>query len=162
MTIRLMRAGEEAAVAALVAEVFGEFVAPLYGEEGRAEFARYIDPARIRERSHGREGALGDHLLLVAVEGDGPEALLGAMELRGCTHVSLLFVHGRRQRGGIGRALARQAAALARARGAKQLTVNASPNGVPAYESFGFRVTAAEQLLHGIRFVPMSLTLEEP
>ena len=128
-----MRAGEEEVVSGLVREVFDRFVAPLYEPRGREEFARYIDPAGLRERSRGR------HLVFLAAPDDDPRQLLGVMELRDCEHVCLLFVRGPRQRGGVGRALVRQAAALARARGHGRLTVNASPNAVPAYESFGFR-----------------------
>ncbi len=43
--------------------------------------------------------------------------------------------------------------------GVRELTVNASPNAVLAYERLGFTPAGPEQTVNGIRFIPMALAL---
>lgn len=51
LTYRLMVAGEEETVINIVTEVFNEFVAPQYSEEGVTEFYKYANATNLAERS---------------------------------------------------------------------------------------------------------------
>jgi GNAT superfamily N-acetyltransferase len=147
---RLMEPGEEERVRDLVLRVFDEAVAPLFPEQGVREFTTYVQMEQLRTRS------LADHFVLLALaEGE----IVGMIEMRGCRHVSLLFVDGRFQRRGVARELLQQAMEACRSRGMEpmEVTVNSSPNSVQVYERLGFRATAPEQQFNGIRFTPMSL-----
>lgn len=144
--------GEEQQVLDLVRQVFDSNVAPSYSKQGNEEFYKYlrIDDFLRRIQSN--------HQVFVAK--DRKDRIVGVVEIRDCFHISLLFVRDDLQRSGIGRALVKQAIAVARASGTVSMTVNSSPNAVASYESFGFRVVADEQIVNGIRFIPMTLTLK--
>lgn len=132
-------------MSSLAREVFDQFVAPHYQTEGVAEFHRYASAAALSQRHK------SGHITLVA-EHSGE--LVGMLHLREPRHVSMLFVRSSRQRGGIARGLLTAAGALAGDANC-EFTVNSSPNAVAAYARLGFRITGAEQCVHGIRFVPM-------
>ena len=151
--IRVAGSADIEDVARLVADVFGRDVAPGYKPEGVAEFSRYAASGRLAGRL--REG----HVILVAK--DGLRELVGMVEVRDFSHVSMLFVTGSMQRRGIGRDLVTRAVEMCRERNpdASTVTVNASPNSVAAYERFGFRSSGGEQERNGIRFVPMALVM---
>ena len=136
---------ETAAVAGLAREVFDQFVAPHYQPDGVSEFHRYAS-ADALSRRHG-----SGHVTLVA-EHSGE--LVGMLHLRKPCHVAMLFVRSSFQHKGIGRKLLAAAAALVDEPDC-DLIVNSSPNAVPAYEHLGFHAIAAEQCVHGIRFIPM-------
>ncbi|MCL5108645.1 MAG: GNAT family N-acetyltransferase [Chloroflexi bacterium] len=89
------------------------------------------------------------------------DQVVGAVEVRENRHISLLFVEGRLQRRGIARSLLKAAVGicLMAAPGVRELTVNASPNAVLAYERLGFTPAGPEQTVNGIRFIPMALAL---
>jgi GNAT superfamily N-acetyltransferase len=150
ITYSPMQPGQEAAVCELILRVFDQFVAPGCTAEGEAEFRRYVEPEALAER------AQAGHLVLVAVAGD---EIVGAIEMRGCEHLSLLFVDPRYHGRGIGRALWTQA--LERCRQLKpdlqRISVNSSTYAVPFYRALGFRPDGPEQVRDGIRFVPMTL-----
>ncbi len=147
-----MRPGEEETVCALVHRSFARFVAPDLPPEGVQEFLAYADAEALARRV--LEGAA----VLVAVHGD---RMAGMIELRGSDHIALLFVdasfHGR----GLARALFEQALVVAREHRPPpaHLTVNASRYAVPVYEKLGFRQTGPEQVVNGLRFIPMRLGL---
>ena len=151
--IRVAGSGDIEDVARLVADVFGRDVAPGYKPEGVSEFSRYAAPGGLAGRL--REG----HVILVAE--DGPRKVVGMVEVRDFSHISMLFVMGSVQRRGIGRDLVTRAVEMCRERNpdASTVTVNASPNSVTAYERFGFRSSGGEQERNGIRFVPMALPI---
>jgi GNAT superfamily N-acetyltransferase len=150
--IRRMERGEESEACRLVCEVFREFVAPFYTQEGIDEFLRYAAPDRMAKRA----GA--NHFTLIA-EYDGD--LVGVIEVRDFNHISLLFVAGAYQRKGIGRRLLHEATEIIKRKDANrvQVTVHSSPNAVAAYERFGFHVEAPEKSERGIRYVPMRVVL---
>ncbi|GLC24214.1 GNAT family N-acetyltransferase [Roseisolibacter agri] len=143
---RAMRAEETDAAAALAQRVYDAAIAPHESPEGRASYARYASPEAMRARA-------ANHAVTVAEEDDG--ALVGVLEVRDGTHVSMLFVDPRCQRAGVGRAL------LGHAFGAPEawpaLTVNSTPGAVDAYERLGFVAEAPGEVVerNGIRFVPM-------
>ncbi|MBM3187116.1 MAG: GNAT family N-acetyltransferase [Chloroflexi bacterium] len=150
LTLREMGVGEERLVCGLVARVFRDAVAPLFTDEGVHEFLRYASAAALRQRV-----AEGTSRVWLALDG---REMLGMIEWRAHGHISLLFVDREHQRQGIGRALLRRALAdaLRADRSLETLTVNASPNAVPAYERLGFTATEPERMANGIRFVPMA------
>jgi GNAT superfamily N-acetyltransferase len=146
----LMEPGEEEQVRELVLRVFHEAIAPMFPEQGVREFTTYVQMESLRTRS------LADHFVLRArTAGE----VVGMIEIRGCRHVSLLFVDGRFQRRGLARELLRRALETCRSRGIEsmEVTVNSSPNSVRAYERLGFRPTSPEQESNGIRFTAMTL-----
>lgn len=151
---RAMQLGEEAQVINLVTQVFREHVAPLYSDEGIAEFLRYAEENALRQRAE------RNHFTLVAT---ASHRLIGAIEVRDHSHISLLFVDTAWQRRGIARELCNRALTICRERRPElqRLDVNASPNAVPAYERLGFRRQGPEQIKNGIRFLRMALDLSE-
>lgn len=136
---------ETAAVAALAREVFEEFVAPHYQSDGILEFHRYASANALSKRHE------SDHLTLVA---EHLGEFVGMLHLRKPCHVAMLFVRSSFQHKGIGRKLIAAAGALVGDEDC-EFTVNSSPNAVAAYERLGFHAIAAEQCVHGIRFIPM-------
>ena len=153
--IRSMRPGEETSISGLVVATFRRDVAPVYVAEGIHEFLSYVTPDAILDRQ------ARNHVILVALQDDH---LVGTLELREYSHVSLLFVEATKQRQGIGRQLMNGALQLCKTHhagtGTREITVNSSPNAVEAYKRFGFRATDELQVKNGIGFVPMALPLE--
>jgi predicted GNAT family N-acyltransferase len=145
---REMERGEEAPVCSLARSVFAEAVAPDLGREGVEEFHRYADPAALEAR------LAEDHLVLVAESGG---ELVGLVELRHRRHVSMLFVGSRHRGGGIGSELLRRALGFCLP---GPVTVHAAPDAVEFYARYGFRATAGELLVNGLRFVPMATPAE--
>lgn len=150
---REMERGEEAHVFAFVSGVFNEFVAPEYSQEGVEEFMKYIQPHELTSR------AQENHFSLIAELGS---EIIGMIEVLNYSHVALLFVDSRLQRRGVGSQLLRRALEICRRKEPSllQVTVNASPNSITAYERMGFEPTDIEQCVNGIRFVPMALHLQ--
>jgi predicted GNAT family N-acyltransferase len=62
---------------------------------------------------------------------------------------------------GIGRELLNRAISVCRSKKPElnKLTVNSSPNSVAAYRKFNFQETASEQVIKGIRSIPMVFDL---
>jgi GNAT superfamily N-acetyltransferase len=147
-----MEQREASSVSDLIAGVFMEYIAPSYAPEGVREFFRYIDPAALRERCR------KNHFSLVALH---EEAIVGIIMIRDSGHVSLLFVDKSFQGQGIGRELLNRAISVSRSKNPElnKLTVNSSPNSVAAYRKFLFHETAPEQVIKGIRSIPMVFDL---
>jgi GNAT superfamily N-acetyltransferase len=145
---RLMQPGEETAVYDMVAAVFSQFVAPDYSPEGVQEFLKYAGGLAERSKSN--------HFVPLAV---AQGQIAGMIEVRNYDHISMLFVGRDYQGQGISRALLDRA--LERCRREKPelsaVTVNSSPYAISIYVRLGFRATGPEQVIHGIRFTPMSL-----
>lgn len=78
-----MNSGEEAAVIALVKEVFNEFVAPDYELDGINEFFQFANPETIKDRIR-NEG-----FVLVA---EHKEKLVGVLEFFPPDCIAMLFV----------------------------------------------------------------------
>jgi predicted N-acetyltransferase YhbS len=151
-TISQIAPGEEQQVLNLVRQVFDSNVAPAYSDMGNQEFYKYLKLEDFLKRIE------TNHQVFVAK--DNTAEIVGVVEIRDSFHISLLFVREDLQRSGIGRALVKQAIDAAKSAGVVSMTVNSSPNAVAGYESFGFRATAAEQIINGIRFIPMTIILK--
>jgi GNAT superfamily N-acetyltransferase len=150
--INLMNPGEETIVSDLVSSTFQRDIAPLYSREGIFEFLSYANPTALHDRQ------ARNHIVLIASE---DESIIGVLELRDYSHVSLLFVKPMHQRKGVGRLLVNEALQLIRVHHpeAHAVTVNSSPNAVEAYKQFGFQISSELQVMNGIKFVPMTLPL---
>lgn len=151
---RRMKQGEEPLVFAFISSVFQQFVAPEFSQQGIDEFMNYIQPDAL-------EGQLkGSHFAFVAVLNS---EIIGIIEVRDFNHVALFFVASQFQRIGVGSELFRKALenCVRHDVNLPQITVNASPNSVNAYEKMGFKPTDIEQCVNGIRFVPMALCLQQ-
>jgi GNAT superfamily N-acetyltransferase len=137
----------------LVREVFLEFEAPDYGEEGVREFGDYIALPAMEKRVE--EGTL---FLWGSFDG---ERLAGVIASRQPCHISLLFVDKAYHRRGIARALVGAMLDWHREQfDFNCVTVNASPYAAKAYHHLGFRDTAPEQTVNGLRFIPMVMARE--
>jgi ribosomal protein S18 acetylase RimI-like enzyme len=152
--VRELNTGEELRANQLIHEVFSQFIAPSYDQEGINEFLRYIDPDLIRTRLQ------SNHFGLVA-EING--SFVGILEVRTFSHISLLFVSSKFQRKGIGTKLLDEALAIIKinAPDIKEITVNSSPNAVNAYQALGFEIKGPERVEYGIRYIPMSLNMDD-
>ena len=140
---------EVVAVSLLASETFDQFVAPHYSAEGVTEFHRYACAEALSERHQ------SGYFTLVAEQAG---ELAGMLHLREPHHISMFFVRSSSQRSGIARGLLAAVSALIGEK-ENELTVNASPNAVYAYQQLGFSVTGVEQCKRGIRFVPMQRLL---
>ena len=147
-----MISGQEARIFNLISTVFDEFVETYFLEEGRNEFLKYIDPNSLKERSQ------SNHINIVALQNQNP---IGFIEIRDYNHVSLFFVAKEFQLKGIGKELFRRSVDLCLQKNSElqKITVNASPNSVPAYKKLGFIEEGYEQIKNGIRFAPKALNL---
>lgn len=151
---RAVRPGEEAAVSNLVARSFNEFIAPDFAEEGIEEFFNYANPRSLAKRSE------GSHFVLVA-EADGE--IVGMIEVREMSHISMLFVDKAHHGKGIGRELLRLALEHIKSESSppEEITVNSSRFAVPFYQSLGFAKTSEEKTINGVVHIPMALALPE-
>ena len=147
-----MQPGEEAGVIDLVSKVFQKFVAPLYSPEGVLEFMKYLREDELAQRIRS-----GNFVLLAKSGVD----IIGVVEVRDNSHIALLFVKESHQKQGIGRELLKNAIEKCKALNPDifRISVNSSPNAVSAYRTMGFNAIEQEQVVNGIRFTPMELSL---
>lgn len=140
-------------VSDMVWEVFLEFEAPDYSDEGIATFKAFIDPERLA-----KEIKVGDYKVYCCFEGDMP---IGAIAIRQSKHISLLFVKSSHHRRGIAKKLLELALRdiISKPSDAKELTVNSSPYAVEIYIRLGFTPTERMQERDGIIFMPMKKDL---
>lgn len=152
MIYRPMRPGEEAVVVDLVLNVFSEFVAPRYSEEGVTEFKKFVTADALAKRVRA-----GD-IVLLALSG---RRIIGMIEVSENHHIALLFVQKSHQRRGIGGKLIRMSTemCLQRQPDIRSITVNSSPNAFAAYQQLGFEAEENEKVVNGIRFIPLALAL---
>jgi len=144
MIFRSLTQVETEAALELAWNVFLEFEAPDYSEEGVAEFHKSIhDPDFIQKLQ-----------LYGAFDG---EELVGVLATRSNgDHIALFFVTGKMQGQGIGRKLFELAL---KNNTSGKMTVNSSPYAVEIYRHFGFVNTCTEQVTNGIRFTPMEIMI---
>jgi ribosomal protein S18 acetylase RimI-like enzyme len=153
--IRDMHPNEASEVSTLVQTVFGRYEAPDYSAEGVIEFQKYNTPQQLIERLN------KNHFVLVAIANN---RIVGMIEIRNHQHISLFFVHSEFHGQGIGKAL--WANAVERCKDSdvnanfSVFTVNSSPYAVSIYERLGFYKKSPEQVMNGIRFIPMSAEIK--
>ena len=153
MDTRILKEQELLPALHLVWEVFAEEVAPSYSPEGVEEFRSFIKYDNICPMF--RRGEL---FFFGAFEDN---ELKGTMAFRRDGHICLFFVCRDSQGRGIGRSLCEAAAAYcAQVLRVDKATVNAAPGAVAHYESLGFQAAGEEQVVNGIRFLPMELAID--
>ena len=143
---------DETDVDALVQSVFDEFVAPGYSNEGVTAFKKLIDAGSFTERLS------SGNLVLLAIS---ENKIIGILEMRQYSHITLLFVENSFQKKGIAQELCRKSVELCRKLNPelKQITVNSSPKALGAYQKIGFSPADEEKEKNGIRFTPMALKI---
>lgn len=123
----------------LVWDVFCQFGAPEYSQEGIDEFRSTLDnPERINAMSF--YGAIH--------KGE----IVGVLAMRKPQHICFFFVSADYHRRGIGKKLFN---AIRKNYGEQKFTVNASPYAVEIYKHLGFLPTESEKITNGIRYTPM-------
>jgi GNAT superfamily N-acetyltransferase len=149
-TIREARLADLPEASRLTITVFKQTVAPLFEPEGIRNFLAYaaLDAWTERHRNGQRTW--------LALKG---QRVVGVVQVRDGSHVSLFFIERRQQRQGIGRALIMTAI---KALGVNRLTVNSSPNSVDAYRRLGFKPVGLEDTKSGIRYTPMESIIAAP
>ena len=123
----------------LIWEVFLEFEAPVYNEEGVRTFRASLDDP-VRTASLRWYGAFEDG------------QLVGVLCMRAPQHIGGFFVTAAQQGKGHGRRLFER---MKRDYERQEFTVNSSPYAVPIYQKLGFCATDTEQTVDGLRFTPM-------
>ncbi len=134
--------------------VFDTSVANFYTEKGNNEFYKYITQEAIENHLQ------NDHWILKA---EIDKKSVGVIEIRSNNHLSMLFVHPKHQRQGIGRHLLVQAIKIIKQNNSlvKLITVHSSPNSVLAYEALGFKSVSDEKEVNGIKFTTMEMKIPE-
>lgn len=149
---REMNIGEEKAVCELVEQVFNEYVASEYGQEGLEEFFRFANPLAMKKRMQ------SGGFVLVAHQAN---VLVGMLEFFPPDCIAMLFVAIKRQ--GIAKELLAQAItkSLALNPSLAKLTVHSSPYAEPIYQKMGFQRTGDTIIENGITYIPMELVFKD-
>lgn len=152
ISYREINKGEEEKVCRLIMDIFSEFIAPGYSDEGINEMTRYVNPDFTRFR------LANNHFIILALDND---EIAGVIEARNYNHISLFFVRKEYQNKGIGKKLTELA--INKCKTFKpELTVidvHSSPYAVQIYERLGFVKQSEEQISNGMRFTPLMLKL---
>jgi GNAT superfamily N-acetyltransferase len=137
----------------LVLEVFSEFEAPDYSQEGIKTFKEFIQLDSILKKIEAGE--------LCFWECCKEDQIVGVIATKGLNHICLLFVKKEFHRQGIARRLFRKVLDVCLASEVvKKITVNSSPYALEAYRRLGFQAINGEQSIDGLRFIPMEYLLE--
>lgn len=143
--IRKLRQEEIAEALSLTWNVFQQYEAPDYTQEGIEEFYKSIHDEKYLSELCWYGAFVQDDLV-------------GVLATRSAgTHIALFFVEGKYHRQGIGKQLYQAARANNHS---NMMTVNSSPYAVPVYHKLGFKDTGSEQVVNGLRFTPMELNTE--
>jgi GNAT superfamily N-acetyltransferase len=145
MDIRKITQQEVDSALELIWNVFNEFEAPEYSNEGIKTFEKFIH----------------DNSAIALLEIYGTfdcDNLIGVIAIRSKSHIAMFFVKKQYHRKGIGRKLFEYALQNC---DSDSITVNSSPYAVPIYRCLGFANTNEEQTVDGIRFTPMVYTIRK-
>lgn len=146
MDIRELALQEYAAALDLAWQVFQEYEAPEYSQQGIRNFYETL-----------QDEVFVQMLKVYGAFLDGRLVGMLAMRSNG-EHIALFFVLGKFHRKGIGKALFERACAD---NTTGRMTVNSSPYALEVYHHLGFVETAQEQLTDGMRYTPMLCQLCE-
>lgn len=137
--VRRLSREEIPAALELCWQVFSEFEAPEYSQEGIAAFRASLDDSERTKRLR-FYGAFHD------------DTLVGVLCMREPQHIGGFFVSAAYHHRGIGKKLF---AAMRQDYVKQAFTVNSSPYAVEIYRHLGFVPTDMEQTVDGLRFTPM-------
>lgn len=134
----------------LVKRVFDEYEGPYYSEEGIENFYKFASYENLK--------ALLSRNMQIIVAKD-KNKIIGMVAYRDNCHISMLFVDKNYHKQGIASSLVKMVKFNCRENNKElqSITVNSSPYAVGFYHKLGFEDTNTEQLVDGIRFVPMKL-----
>jgi len=134
----------------LVDEVFSEFVAVDYSEQGKNTFESYMENI-LKDILGYLE--IGDKKVWGYYQDD---EIIGVFAIRDTSHISIMFVDKGYHRKGIAKKLFTAfLEELKKNKEVKQITVNSSPYAVKVYEHLGFVKTGEQCEKDGIVFTPM-------
>jgi GNAT superfamily N-acetyltransferase len=144
--------GDELAAAELIYRTFRNEMAFSVSREGASNFFDYIQPDALLDRM------ASNYSVEIAVLID---KILGVIETRDCSHISMLFVDDACRRRGIGGELVRTAvkSCLRENPSLRAITANSLPGSVPFYKRLGFAQTGPEHERYGIGIIPMKLEI---
>lgn len=146
-TVRPVRNDEIDDALELALKVFMEFEAPVYTDEGIETFKNDV----IYNDEFRKKVASGENPMLVALD---KNIIIGLICIGRPKHISLLFVDKNYHRIGAATALF-SALLLSLPEGTDEITLNASPYGIPFYHKIGFTDVDVQQTANGITFTPM-------
>ncbi len=129
----------------LIWEVFLEFEAPDYSEEGVKTF----------------ENFLKNELIIYELDFYGAfidNELVGVIAMRNQTHITMLFTKKEFHRKGIAKALFNNILEITENSEKKVFTVNSSPYAVEFYHKLGFKNIDEQSTIDGIIFTPMKFS----
>ncbi|MCY6370704.1 GNAT family N-acetyltransferase [Clostridium ganghwense] len=150
--IEVLKIEELERVLALVYNVFMEFEAPDYSEQGIKAFGDFIEFNSIKNM-------IQDNILNFWVCYD-KEKIVGVIATKKVSHICMLFVDKNYHRKGIARNLFETILSTVKNNPKiKEITVNSSPYAVEFYHKLGFKDVNSEQNVDGIRFTPMKLKI---
>lgn len=149
--LREIRQSELVAVCNLVARTFNEFIAPEFSEQGIDEFFKYSNPRDFEKRSEsGYSSMLAEY----------DDRIAGMIELKGRSHISMLYVEKTFHKKGVAKELIRAALSNLSLENHydTDITVNSSRYAVPFYEKLGFIQFEEEKTIYGVIHVPMMVS----
>ncbi|CEH34349.1 Acyl-CoA N-acyltransferase [Romboutsia lituseburensis] len=136
----------------LVKDVFMEFDAPDYSQEGVNEFINQI----IENKEFINKFKTGEQLMIGAFHNN---KIIGVLAISIRNHISLVFVDKKYHRRGIATKLINEIVSKLKLKNVDKIKLNSSPYAIPFYEKIGFIAIDVEQIKNGIRYVPMEFTL---
>ena len=137
----------------LVKDVFMQFEAPEYSQEGIQTFFNFISATNPIKKAMKKKS----FIIWGCYE---KSKLIGVSAVRNENHVSLMFVDKDHHRKGIGQALFDLLRQYVKDyTNCTFITVHSSPYAIPFYRSIGFYDTDVEQVSQGIRYTPMQYDL---
>ena len=140
----------------LVLDVYMEFEAPMYGQEGVNTFLRDI----INNEEYKKGFNEGKNIIFGAFCGN---EIIGVVGTRGKSHITLVFTKKEYHRKGVASRVIKTVIDEIESNNPeiKQITLNSSPYGLPFYHSIGFIDTDVEKRTNGIIYTPMKYVLEK-
>ena len=150
--LRIYRPEDAPGICRVALACFEDSIRPCYEPDGCQAFLAYILPEAIAARQ-------SDGCSTIVAEWE--HEVIGVLELRDFSHISMFFVEPEFQCGGIGRRLLTRTVTLCgKARpDLTELTVFAAPRAVEAYRHLGFSADGPERVESGVRFTPMRVKL---
>ncbi len=148
--IRKIHSDEVEEAIALAWEVFQQFEAPVYKPEGTKAFRLDI----VENEAFLTKCRQGIFPIYAAFD---QGKMIGIIGMGSGTHINLVFTRKEYHRQGVATSLFRYLLADLRIKNPdlQELTLNASPYGIPFYLHLGFEALSEEQEKHGIRYTPM-------
>jgi len=131
-------------VSKLIDNSFIASVAPTLTDEGIVNFQKGITPESIKER------LLKGNIFIVCKYNN---IIVGVGEIRNNNHLNLLFIEPSEQKKGIGRKLI---FSLINDVTQSEITVNSSLNAIAVYKKLGFKISASQNEIAGIKYQPMT------